>query len=158
MVRRALMVASMATLSACSRGAYAPPVPSPATFGTDSASWALAKSLAPRLYLQRDEPFPLDRVVAVVHPTEPVIAYHLLWRHDVNGQWLPWAKPSDEEGCTWATIPTRTRRLKCGLTGTERCCTRSGSIAVRPRSTSSGASTDHCRGGSTRTTCPPTRV
>ena len=97
MVHRALMVASMATLSACSRGAYAPPVPNPATFGTDSASWALAKSLAPVLYLQRDEPFPLDRVVAVVHPTEPVIAYHLLWRHDVNGQWLPWAKPSDEE-------------------------------------------------------------
>src|SRR5437016_9437485 len=97
MVRRALMVASMATLSACSRGAYVPPVPNPATFGTDSASWALAKSLAPVLYLQRDEPFPLDRVVAVVHPTEPVIAYHLLWRHDVNGQWLPWAKPSDEE-------------------------------------------------------------
>jgi hypothetical protein len=33
----------------------------------------------------------------VVHPTRPVIAYHLLWQHDVNGQWIPWAKPSDEE-------------------------------------------------------------
>src|SRR2546423_7300249 len=108
MVRRALMVASMATLSACSRGAYAPPVPNPATFGTDSASWALAKSLAPVLYLQRDEPFPLDRVVAVVHPTRPIIAYHLLWRHDVNGQWAPWAKPSDEELVWVGYDPTTT--------------------------------------------------
>jgi hypothetical protein len=96
-VRRALIVATVTTLAACSRGAYAPPVPNPAPFGADSATRALAKSLAPVLYLQRDEPFPLDRVVAVVHPTEPIVAYHLLWRHDVNGQWLPWAKPSDEE-------------------------------------------------------------
>lgn len=94
---RVLIVASLVTLGGCSRGAYAPPVPNPTTFGTDSSSWALAKSLAPVLYLQRDEPFPLDRVAAIVHPTEPVIAYHLLWRHDVNGQWLPWAKRTDEE-------------------------------------------------------------
>src|ERR1700680_305348 len=98
MMRPALIVATVATLGACSRGSYAPPGPNPAAFGADSAAWALAKSLAPVLYLQRDEPFPLDRVVAVVHTTEPVIAYHLLWRHDVNGQWVPWAKPSDEEG------------------------------------------------------------
>jgi hypothetical protein len=57
----------------------------------------LARHLAPVLYVQRDEPFPLVRVAAVVHPTRPVIAYHMLWQHDVNGQWLPWAKPSDEE-------------------------------------------------------------
>jgi len=94
---RSLLIAALATIAACSRGAYAPPVPSPEAFGADSVTWALAHTLAPVLYLQRDEPFPLDRVVAVVHPTRPVIAYHLLWRHDVNGQWLPWAKPSDEE-------------------------------------------------------------
>jgi hypothetical protein len=97
MIRHVLLVAGLATAAACSRGAYAPPVPNPEAFPTDSATWALARSLAPVLYLQRDEPFPLDRVVAVVHPTRPLIAYHLLWRHDVNGQWLPWAKPSDEE-------------------------------------------------------------
>jgi hypothetical protein len=85
------------TLVACSREAYAPPVPNPDTFGADSLTWGLARSLAPNLYLQRDEPFPLDRVAAVVNPTRPIIAYHLLWRHDVNGQWVPWAKPSDEE-------------------------------------------------------------
>jgi hypothetical protein len=97
MIRRVALVVTLSTVAACSRGAYAPPVPSPESFPTDNATWALARSLAPMLYLQRDEPFPLDRVVAVVHPTRPIIAYHLLWRHDVNGQWAPWAKPSDEE-------------------------------------------------------------
>jgi len=97
MTRHVTLVVTLATVLACSRGAYAPPVPSRAAFPTDSATSALAKLLAPVLYLQRDEPFPLDRVVAVVHPARPVIAYHLLWRHDVNGQWVPWAKPSDEE-------------------------------------------------------------
>jgi hypothetical protein len=63
----------------------------------DDTSVSLAERLAPTLYLQRDEPFPLVRVAAVVHPTKPLIAYHLLWKHDINGQWLPWAKPSDEE-------------------------------------------------------------
>ena len=62
----------------------------------DSAA-VLADRLAPTLYVQRDEEFPLVRVAAVVHPTRPIIAYHLLWQHDINGQWLPWAKPSDEE-------------------------------------------------------------
>jgi hypothetical protein len=97
MIRRGLVVVALTAVVACSRGAYAPPVPHPERFATDSATWALARSLAPVLYLQRDEPFPLDRVAAVVHPTRPIIAYHLLWRHDVNGQWVPWAKPSDEE-------------------------------------------------------------
>src|SRR6202158_141909 len=96
MIRHALVV-TLATVAACSRGASAPPVPSPEAFPTDSTIRTLARSLAPVLYLQRDEPFPLDRVVAVVHPTRPIVAYHLLWRHDVNGQWTPGAKPSDEE-------------------------------------------------------------
>jgi hypothetical protein len=47
--------------------------------------------------VQRDEPFRLERVVAVINPTRPIIAYHLLWSHDVNGQWLPWTKASDAE-------------------------------------------------------------
>jgi hypothetical protein len=62
----------------------------------DSAS-QLARLLAPVLYIQRDEPFPLLRTVAVVHPTRHIVAYYLLWKHDVNGQWNPFAKPSDEE-------------------------------------------------------------
>lgn len=68
----------------------------------------LAMQLAPTLFVQRDEPFPLIRVAAVVHPTRPIIAYHLLWEHDVNLQWVPWAKPSDEE-VVWVGYDTLTR-------------------------------------------------
>jgi hypothetical protein len=57
----------------------------------------LARALAPVLYLQRDETFPLSRAVAIVHPTRRVIAYHLLWRDDVNGAWIPFTVPTDEE-------------------------------------------------------------
>lgn len=57
----------------------------------------LARSLAPVLYLQRDEKFPLSRVVAVVHPVKTIIAYHLLWRDDVNGAWIPFTVPTDQE-------------------------------------------------------------
>ncbi|HKG93928.1 MAG TPA: hypothetical protein VKA84_18610 [Gemmatimonadaceae bacterium] len=49
------------------------------------------------LYLQRDETFPLCRVVAVVHPTRRVIAYNLLWRDDVHGAWLPFTTATDQE-------------------------------------------------------------
>jgi hypothetical protein len=41
--------------------------------------------------------FPLSRAVAVVHPTRRVIAYHLLWRDDVHGAWIPHTVPTDEE-------------------------------------------------------------
>ena len=49
------------------------------------------------LYLQRDEWFPLVRVVAVVHPERRVIAYHLLWRDDVHGSSIPFTVPTDQE-------------------------------------------------------------
>ena len=49
------------------------------------------------LFLQRDETFELSRAVAVVHPVRPVIAYHLLWRDDAHGAWLPFTVPTDEE-------------------------------------------------------------
>jgi len=84
-------------ISACGRQLQLPPVPVTPPGIADSVGWQLARSLAPVLYVQRDEPFPLLRVVAVVHPERPIIAYHLLWSHDVNGQWMPWTKPSDEE-------------------------------------------------------------
>ena len=57
----------------------------------------LARQLAPVLYLQADESFPLVRAVAVLHPTRPIIAYHLLWRDDAHGAWVPFTKPSDQE-------------------------------------------------------------
>jgi hypothetical protein len=63
---------------------------------TDSTA-RLAHTLAPLLYLQRDEWFPLDRAVAVVHPSRPIIAYHLLWHDDAHGAWIPHTIPTDEE-------------------------------------------------------------
>lgn len=95
---RLLVVLSFGVV-ACAPRVTLPPAPlgpGAATLATDSRT-KLVVALAPILYVQRDEPFALDRVAAVVHPTRPIIAYHLLWRHDINGQWLPWAKPSDEE-------------------------------------------------------------
>ena len=84
---------------ACGPRAHIPmrPVSPPSALAaTDSAS-VLARRLAPVLYLQRDETFPLERAVAVVHPTRRVIAYHLLWRDDVHGSWIPFTVPTDEE-------------------------------------------------------------
>ena len=63
---------------------------------TDSGAM-LARSIAPVLYLQRDERFPLSRTVAVVHPEKPIVAYHLLWRDDVNGSWIPFTVATDQE-------------------------------------------------------------
>jgi hypothetical protein len=63
---------------------------------TDSGA-VLARQLAPLLYLQRDEMFRLERVVAVVHPDRPIIAYHLLWSDDAHGAWAPFTKPTDQE-------------------------------------------------------------
>jgi len=57
----------------------------------------LARSLAPVLYLQRDEWFQLERIVAVLHPNRPIIGYYLLWSDDVAGAWVPFTKPTDEE-------------------------------------------------------------
>ena len=99
MPRLVRVVAACAALTSagCYRHSGIPLVPPTIPFAADSASVALAKALAPVLYVQRDEYFPLERVVAVVHPTRPIIAYALAWKWDLNGQWLPWTKSSDEE-------------------------------------------------------------
>ncbi len=87
------------------RPAHLPGILAPADSGA-----VLARSLAPVLYLQRDETFPLSRAVAVLHPGKRVIAYHLLWRDDVNGSWIPLTVPTDQEivwigyDPTWAPV------------------------------------------------------
>lgn len=86
-----------ATIVACGPHLVLPAIPVTLADQSDSTGIALAKLLAPVLHVQRDEPFTLERVVAVIHPTRPIIAYHLLWNHDINGQWVPWAKASDAE-------------------------------------------------------------
>ena len=88
------------SVSACGPRANIPPRPVATIDGTiarDDSVARLARSLAPVLYLQRDEWFALERVVAVVHPRARLIAYHLLWRDDVHGSWIPFTVPTDQE-------------------------------------------------------------
>ena len=105
----------------------------------------LARSLAPLLYVQRDEWFPLDRVVAVLNPTRRVIAYHLLWRDDVHGSWIPFTVPTDEE-IVWVGYDSNaTLRQIFGPFGMGTSFMPTGATAARSPSTSSGESTGHCR-------------
>lgn len=91
----------LCAVTACGPRAHIPARPEPASLpgavAADDPRAALARSLAPVLFKQRDEFFPLERVVAVVHPSRRVVAYHLLWRDDVHGSWIPFTVPTDEE-------------------------------------------------------------
>jgi hypothetical protein len=93
------IIALLGFVCACGPRAHIPPRPAivPSALSPSDSGARLARRLAPLLYLQRDEWFPLDRAVAVVHPTRPVIAYHLLWRDDIHGSWIPFTVPTDEE-------------------------------------------------------------
>lgn len=44
---------------------------------------ALAVRFAPRLYLHKNEPYPLEAVVPVLHPSRPIMAYHLFFESEV---------------------------------------------------------------------------
>jgi hypothetical protein len=92
-------VIGVALLGGCGPKAHIPPRPVivPGALADADSGRALAQRLAPLLYLQADEVFQLSRAVAVVHPTRPIIAYHLLWRDDAHGAWIPFTKPTDQE-------------------------------------------------------------
>ena len=96
---RVCVVALSVSLAACGSRPTIPARPDvvPAAIALDDTGSVLAHALAPTLYLQRDEPFTLERVVAVVHPTQRIIAYHLLWRDDAHGAWLITEDPTDHE-------------------------------------------------------------
>ncbi|MEP6691462.1 MAG: hypothetical protein ABJD07_09915 [Gemmatimonadaceae bacterium] len=98
---RLLVLATGLTLVACGPRAHIPlsplAAPVPGAVASSDSGAELARTLAPTLYLQTDESFPLSRVVAAVHPTRRVIAYYLLWRDDALGAWIPFTVPTDEE-------------------------------------------------------------
>lgn len=96
---RACVIAAGVVLAGCGPRANIPALPAgiPGALAADDVASVLARTIAPILYTQRDEPFDLQRVVAVVHPTQRVIAYHLLWRDDAHGAWVPFGKPTDQE-------------------------------------------------------------
>jgi hypothetical protein len=98
-LNRAFVTLLVGSLLACGPRAHIPPRPVsvPGAVAQSDSSAVLARALAPLLYVQRDEWFPLQRVVAVLHPTRRLIAYHLLWLDDVNGSWIPFTVPTDEE-------------------------------------------------------------
>lgn len=83
----------------CGPRLHLPALPSspPGALSPGDTGATLARELAPVLYRQPDEWFPVVRAVAVLHPTRPIIAYHLLWRDDAHGAWVPFTKPSDQE-------------------------------------------------------------
>ena len=89
----------ISTLSACGPRAHIPlrPIDLRGSLAQTESGAVLARSLAPVLYLQRDETFPLSRAVAILHPSRRIIAYHLLWRDDVHGSWIPFTVPTDQE-------------------------------------------------------------
>jgi hypothetical protein len=94
-----VLALSAELLTACGPRAHIPPRPVslPGAVTERDSVARLARALAPLLYLQPDEWFPLERVVAVVHPTRRIVAYHLLWRDDVHGSWIPFTVPTDQE-------------------------------------------------------------
>ena len=94
-----IAAACLILLPACGPRPNIPPLPaaSPEAIRPSDSDAMLARALAPVLYLQRDEKFQLERVVAVLHPDRPVIAYHLLWQDDVHGAWVPFTTATDQE-------------------------------------------------------------
>src|SRR2546426_761351 len=73
--RRCLNDASVYSLQVL---ALAPPKqPSPAQI-------AAVMKFAPRLYTTPTEFFPLNDVVAIIHPDKPLIGYHLFWGDDID--------------------------------------------------------------------------
>jgi hypothetical protein len=98
--------------TACGPRAHIPlrPVNLEQALAPQDTGAVLARALAPVLYLQPDEKFPLMRVVAVLHPSQRLIAYNLLWRDDVHGSWIPFTVPTDQEvvwvGYNRSSVPT----------------------------------------------------
>lgn len=94
-----LTIALVLLLTSCGPRTHFPPLPLalPDAVAPEDSAALLARELAPVLYLQRDESFPLERTVAVLHPTRRVIAYYLTYEHDIAARWSPFAQGPDEE-------------------------------------------------------------
>jgi hypothetical protein len=67
-----------------------------------------AKRYAPLLYTTPTEPLPLKDVVVIIHPEQPIIAYHLFWEDDIDF-------PDDNEPCdheeTWVSYDPESGRV-----------------------------------------------
>lgn len=94
-----LVIGLALALAACGPRTHFPALPAalPDSLAVNDSDERLARDLAPILYLQRDESFPLERTVAVLHPTRRVIAYYLTYQHDLAARWSPFSQGPDEE-------------------------------------------------------------
>lgn len=57
-----------------------------------AAEWALIRKFAPIVLTTPNEPFPLKDAAAIIHFSEPWIAYHLFWEDDIDF-------PDDNDPC-----------------------------------------------------------
>jgi hypothetical protein len=55
---------------------------------------------APRIFVTSEEFFPLKDAAAILHPTQPLIAYHFFWEDDIDF-------PDDQEPCDHELIWVR---------------------------------------------------
>jgi hypothetical protein len=73
-----------------------------------AAQRALALKFAPRLHHVAGEFFPLKDIAAILHPDQPIIAYHLFWEDDLGF-------PSDNDPCdhevVWIEYDLATQRV-----------------------------------------------
>ena len=127
------------------------------TSGRADRAGSATIDLHPLLFLHRDEPFALSRVVAVVHPdppggrVPPPLARRRVRRLDP-------AHHPDRRGDRLGGVRlARARRPTCGPTGTAPSSTRHGR-AARSRSTCSGGSTARCRAARVSRTCRARRI
>ena len=67
----------------------------------------------PRIFINAAEPFALRDLVAIVHPEESLIAYHLFWEDDI--EFPADQEPCDHEVC-WVVYDPDTLRLRRFLT------------------------------------------
>jgi hypothetical protein len=69
----------------------------------------IVQRFAPRIYAQRDEFFPLKDFATILHPDEPLIAFHLFWEDDIDF-------PEDNDPCDhevmWVQYSGDTRRVE----------------------------------------------
>ena len=99
-LRLAPLVSGSESLCACGPRAHIPPRP------LTVRRRALAKRTAPRssrvdshlFYTSSATSGSLSSASSPSStPRGPIIAYHLLWRDDVHGAWIPFTVPTDEE-------------------------------------------------------------
>ncbi len=64
--------------------------------------------LAPRVFVQPRDPFPLRDAAAILHPSQPWIAYHFFWEDDIDF-------PDDNDPCDhelmWVRLDTKRENI-----------------------------------------------